>query len=84
MERLQAKGWIARTSSETDRRIKIVDITGEGKKLLKQVEPLVAQAQARMLAPLSSDEQATLMVLLSKLVHLNNDSSRAPQRLPEA
>ena len=84
MERLEAKGWIARKANSADRRIKIVDMTAEGKKLLKQIEPDVARAQARMLAPLSADEQATLMVLLSKLVHLNNDSSRAPQRLPEA
>lgn len=80
MERLESKGWIARKENAADRRVKIVDITAAGKKLLKEVEPSVARAQERMLAPLEKDEQATLMVLLAKLVDLNNDASRAPQR----
>lgn len=84
MERLEAKGLLARQTSEADKRIKTLTLTGEGRKLLKKVAPYAEQAQARILAPLSGQEQETLLALLNRLVQLNNDASRAPRRLPDA
>lgn len=80
MERLQAKGWVTRAASKDDRRIKVVTMTAKGRKLLTNVEPLVAKAQLRILAPLDAEERTALMSLLGKLVNLNNSASRAPQR----
>lgn len=80
LERLEAKGLLTRKASKDDKRIKILNLTAEGKRLLGAVEPHVATAQARILAPLSREEQATLMALLGRLVADNNDASRAPQR----
>ncbi|MCA0423996.1 MAG: MarR family winged helix-turn-helix transcriptional regulator [Proteobacteria bacterium] len=80
MERLESKGWIARKANAADRRIKIVDITAAGKKVLKNVEPMVMRAQERMLMPLDRTEQEMLIVLLARVVDHNNDTSRAPQR----
>ena len=81
MERLEAKGFLARKASDEDKRIKTLTLTAEGKKLLRKVGPAVDRAQERILSPLAAEEQATLLALLGKLVQLNNDASR---RLPEA
>ena len=83
MERLEAKGLVKRQTNAADKRAKVVDITAEGKKLLKKVEPKVERAQQRILAPLSTEEQRALMGLLSKLVDLNNEASRAPKKVAD-
>lgn len=80
LERLEAKGLLTRTASKDDKRIKILDLTAGGKKLLAGIEPHVVRVQARILAPLDREEQVTLMALLGRLVADNNDASRAPQR----
>lgn len=84
LERLEAKGLIARTANEADRRAKLLQATAAGRKLLKKAAPMVEAAQLRILSPLSVPEQAEIMRLLAKLVDLNNDSSRAPRRVAEA
>lgn len=78
LERLEARGWIRRSPSPEDRRVKILHITPEGETLLRDVADSVATTQARLLAPLSANERATFMDLLSKIVDANNDASRAP------
>lgn len=83
LERLEAKGLIARTANAADRRAKLLEATAEGKKLLRKIEPRAQSAQERILAPLDDDERAELMRLLGKLVQLNNDASRAPRRVQE-
>lgn len=83
MERLEAKGFVQRQTNAADKRAKVVDITTEGKKLLRTVEPKVERAQQRILAPLSTEEQQALMSLLSKLVDLNNEASRAPKKVAD-
>lgn len=84
LERLESKGLIARTANEADRRAKLLEATSAGKKILKKAEPTVEAAQQRILAPLNGREQIELMRLLTKLVDLNNDASRAPMRVAEA
>ena len=78
LERLETKGWIERSASPEDRRIKVLHITEEGEALLRAVNDAVAKTQARILAPLSDTERRTFMKLLTKLVDINNDASRAP------
>jgi len=80
LERLESKGLLARTASKDDKRIKLLEITAEGKTLLKAIEPAVERAQQRILGPLDETEQRTLLGLLGKLVDHNNDASRAPRR----
>ena len=78
LERLETKGLIERSASPEDRRIKVLHITDDGEALLRAVDGAVAQTQARILAPLSDNERRTFMKLLTKLVDINNDASRAP------
>jgi DNA-binding MarR family transcriptional regulator len=79
--RLERKRLIRRTAGEEDRRTKALFITPAGKKLIAEIEPFVEATQTRILEPLTTGERAALMRMLKKLVHLNNEHSRAPLRL---
>jgi DNA-binding MarR family transcriptional regulator len=67
VDRLQTKGWIARSGDPADRRIKRIRLTPEGEQVLGEVEPAVARVQARMLEPFTPDERKVLMALLKRL-----------------
>ena len=58
-------------------------ITPAGRKLIGEIEPAVESTQKRILEPLTMSERVALMRMLKKLVHLNNEHSRAPLRLVE-
>ena len=81
LERLEAKSWIARLPSTTDRRVKLVRLSPAGEALLRQVEPAVRRVQQRLLAPLLPPDRAVMLRLLTQLAELHNDVTPAPQRL---
>lgn len=83
LERLEAKGWIARVSSPQDRRIKLLRITAEGVRLLRAVEPAVRRVQERLLAPLTPCDRASMLRLLGALADLHNDVTPAPLRVAD-
>ena len=78
--KLEARGLITRRTSDADRRSKLIAITAAGRAAVEAALPAVEAAQARLLAPLSADERATLLALLAKLADSNNEQSRAPLR----
>jgi DNA-binding MarR family transcriptional regulator len=80
IERLEAKGWILRTSSPLDKRAKLLRITQKGRNVLAAAEPGVRRCQRRILAPLAEEDRQSFMTMLERLVELNNDYSRAPMR----
>jgi DNA-binding MarR family transcriptional regulator len=80
LERLEAKGWIERSGSQEDKRIKILRLSREGARMLRQVEPAVVRTQERILAPLRPEDRRRFMALLTQLVDCNNEASRAPLR----
>jgi MarR family transcriptional regulator, lower aerobic nicotinate degradation pathway regulator len=84
IERIESKAQIERKPSPDDRRIKLLYITRSGAALLRDIVPAVDRAQARMLQPLKPADRKTLMLLLSQLVDLSNDSSRVPLRTEDA
>lgn len=81
--RLERKKLIRRTPGANDRRTKLLYITPAGRKLIDDIEPAVQATQRRILEPLTTNERAVLMRMLKKLVHLNNEHSRAPLRINE-
>lgn len=81
LERLEAKGWISRTPSPNDKRVKRLTLTKAGAALLDAAESAVERCQDRILEPLAPADRAKFMQLLRQLVKLNNELSRAPLRV---
>lgn len=72
IDRLESKGWIARTGSGDDRRVKLIRLTPGGRALLRRVEPPVKRVQQRLLEPFSSRERPRLLTLLKRLDRLQS------------
>ena len=81
LARLEAKGLIRRQGGGEDRRVKRLRTTRRGKALLDRIDAAVERAQRRILAPLAPAERRHFMVLLTKLVQINNRYSRVPLRV---
>ena len=81
LERLETRGLIIRYASADDKRVKLLKVSPSGRAMVKRAQASALRAQERILAPLNPKDRQTLMSLLSQLVELNNDASRAPQRL---
>lgn len=73
-------GLATREPSEADRRAQVVRITEEGRVFVRQVRPLMEEAQDKFVSPLTKEERKVFMRLLSKLIRANNDASRAPMK----
>jgi DNA-binding MarR family transcriptional regulator len=80
IERIEAKGLVARSASPADKRIKLLSLTPAGRALVKAILPSVERAQERMLGPLGPADRRILLGLLGQLVATNNEVSRAPLR----
>ena len=80
LERLEAKGWVLRTASPTDRRVKLLRLTLEGERLLRQVEPAVRRVQQRLLEPLTQADRTAFLRLLGQLAEIHNDVTSVPLR----
>jgi DNA-binding MarR family transcriptional regulator len=78
VERLEAKGLIARRTGNADKRTKRLYPTRQGGVLLDAIGAAVERAQQRILAPLAPAERVRFMEMLARLVDLNNALSRAP------
>ena len=64
-ERLEARGLVARTASPGDRRVKMLELTAQGRELRSALETTLIEGSPVMVA-LSSKERATLRALLAK------------------
>lgn len=80
LERLEAKGLIARRPSAADRRVKLLHLTQAGSLVLQIMEPAVERVQQRILAPLPAGERAQLTALLARLVELHAETLPASLR----
>jgi DNA-binding MarR family transcriptional regulator len=78
IDRLEARGLVRRNMSTEDARVRLITLTDKGRTLLQSLMPSVVRAQDRMLAPLSKSKRTEFMRMLSKLVSVNNELSRAP------
>jgi MarR family transcriptional regulator, lower aerobic nicotinate degradation pathway regulator len=82
---LEGKGLVRRISSSTDRRVKLVEITKQGRHLVAEFRPSVLKAQNDVLAPLSEKERLVLTELMSRVVEANphHDRPGAGRRPPK-
>jgi DNA-binding MarR family transcriptional regulator len=82
--RLEEKGLLERRVLPHNRRQRALSITAAGQALLDALVPGAQRLRQRLLDPLSAEEQRVFMALLAKLVHENNEQSRAPLAVPFA
>ncbi len=64
---LEKQGWVVRQPSKEDRRIKVLNATADGKRVLAQIEAAVKDAEADSLSALSIDERDQLRGLLRRI-----------------
>jgi DNA-binding MarR family transcriptional regulator len=65
---LTARGLVVRAPDPADRRRNAITLTDEGRRHLKQLDLLIADAQAEFLAPLSEADRAELTRILKLIV----------------
>ena len=68
VERLAAKGWVARSTNPEDRRARLVRLTPEGRAVLDRLLPVVEALQTDILAGLDEAERAEFLRLAQKVV----------------
>lgn len=80
IDRLEARGLLARTIAPTDRRVRLLNPTPEGLETLEAVIPRMLKSQERLLAPLSKEEQKEFMRMMQVLVDANEGLSQIPAK----
>ena len=69
VDQLTRSGAVRRTRSRSDRRVQTIEITDEGRRLLKAATDVASRLDADLRAPLSPDDQQALDRLLPSLLH---------------
>lgn len=67
LEALTREGWVERRKSPTDKRVRLVHLSDEGRRRLKALEEDVSAHEAMMTAGLDPEEKARLLSLLGKV-----------------
>ena len=67
VDRMEKADLVTRTAAPSDRRYNIIKLTGRGKELLAEIEPLYADEVKRIMAALVEAEQKELIVMLEKI-----------------
>jgi DNA-binding MarR family transcriptional regulator len=76
--RLEKRGLLARRPGATDKRVKQVELTAAGHRLLARIDPHARRAHARTLETLCAADRAQFVTLLRQLVDAGNAYGRAP------
>jgi DNA-binding MarR family transcriptional regulator len=79
--RLDQRGLLRRRPGTTDRRVKQVELTQAGHRLLARIDPHARRAHARTLEALRPADRARFVALLRRLVDAGNAHGRAPMLL---
>jgi DNA-binding MarR family transcriptional regulator len=78
--RLESKTLIRRAAGPDDRRTKVMYVTARGRGLLRKLDARTLSVERFILAPLSAAERPVFVAMMKRLVHINNEHSRAPLR----
>ncbi len=76
--RLEERGLVRRMMPMKSKRYRLLQLTPEGKTLVKRLVPCTYVLSRRLLQALNKKEQGMFLRLIKKFVHLNNQESRAP------
>jgi DNA-binding MarR family transcriptional regulator len=80
IDRLEARGLVARKVSPSDRRVRLLTATKDGLVMLEQVVPRMLKSQKRFLEPLTPKERKEFMRLMKVLVDANAEYSKIPTK----
>ena len=80
LDTLEKQGLVKRTPHPDDRRMLLIELTGKGRGLLKEVCSELFPAQAEMISALSERQKDTLVALLGKLQTHLQDRGAQTQR----
>lgn len=78
IDRLEAKGFVKRSVSERDRRLREINLTEAGRNVLIETIPTVRSLQNEILMGLTEEERKTFLALAHKAALAANHLSRAP------
>jgi MarR family 2-MHQ and catechol resistance regulon transcriptional repressor len=67
VDKLEARGWVARKPSPDDQRVTFAELTCAGRELMDRVFPPHAEALHQMASVLTTQEQETAIALLKRL-----------------
>ncbi len=73
LKRMEKRGWIVLTKDEKDKRLSRVMLTENGKTFVKEVYGVMADIKPGLLGDLSTEEQAQLLALLTRLNNFHTD-----------
>lgn len=76
LDRMSAKGWIVKHPAPSDRRIKLLTLSPEGRKVLRRVQPAIQRVQERLLDPLTAGEAKIIVRLLAKMADVQTRDAR--------
>lgn len=79
--RLEDRGYIFRITPKNNARVRQLFITEKGNTLLEETRQHIHRVQERILAPLRPPERKLFIEFLTRLVHINNELSRAPLKI---
>jgi DNA-binding MarR family transcriptional regulator len=80
LDRMEARGLVARSPSPLDRRVRLVTATAQGEQMLQDVIPRMLRAQDRMLAPLAEPDRQALLRMMAVLIDANQSHASTPSR----
>src|SRR5262245_42234193 len=68
LDKLEARGLVARRASVEDRRVNGISLTTTGAALLKKLKQRVARHEQRLVSNLTAEERETLIALLQRIL----------------
>lgn len=71
MDKLEAKGWIVRSTMPQDARVQLLTLTRKGRRILPELAEIANQNDREFFEVLDSKEKVTLRRLLGKLVEFH-------------
>lgn len=80
LDRLEAKGLLRRTRSQTDRRVVKIELTELGESKAREIPPNIARSLNHHLRGFSADEVTQLMHFMRRMIANGSASSTAPER----
>jgi DNA-binding MarR family transcriptional regulator len=83
LARLEGNGFLSRSRSAEDSRVKLIHLTQAGRRVLARMDAGARRAHDRTLTGLSPGDRDRFMELLARLVDIGNDHGRAPMRLAD-